>query len=168
MTGNREPPHSGAFQKVDFLERCFCHSFLPPLVRHIQRKSSWSPAARSRPLLLAPFWSGASSKDGVSRTYMNRLSRIFALAGIKGGHAHRFRDTFAVELLLAGEPLERVSILLGHTRIKVPEKHYSPWVKARQEQLEAGVAKSWERDPIAQREMKRRLVAVVVPLNKRA
>ena len=33
------------------------------------------------------------------------------------GHAHRFRDTFAVELLLAGVPLERVSILLGHTSV---------------------------------------------------
>jgi integrase/recombinase XerD len=30
-----------------------------------------------------------------------------------GGHAHPFRDTFAVELLLAGVALERVSILLG-------------------------------------------------------
>jgi hypothetical protein len=29
------------------------------------------------------------------------------------GHAVRFRDTFAVELLLAGVPLERVSILLS-------------------------------------------------------
>ena len=28
------------------------------------------------------------------------------------GHAHRFRDTFAVELLLASVPLERVSVLL--------------------------------------------------------
>jgi len=43
------------------------------------------------------------------------------------GHAHRFRDTFAVELLLAGVPLERVSILLGHTSVKITEKHYAPW-----------------------------------------
>ena len=56
---------------------------------------------------------------------------------------HRWRDTFAVELLLAGVPLEQVSVLLGHQSTKVTEKHYSPWVKARQEQLEAAVRKSW-------------------------
>jgi integrase/recombinase XerD len=34
--------------------------------------------------------------------------------------------TFAVELLLAGVPLERVSVLLGQPSIKVTEKHYIP------------------------------------------
>ena len=33
--------------------------------------------------------------------------------------------------------MDRVSVLLGHSSIKVTEKHYSPWVRARQEQLEA-------------------------------
>ncbi len=32
-------------------------------------------------------------------------------------------------LLLAGVPLEQVSVLLGHQSIKVTERHYSPWVK---------------------------------------
>jgi integrase/recombinase XerD len=95
------------------------------------------------------FWSGTSSKDGVARTYMGRLNKIFKLAGIAGGHAHRFRDTFATELLLAGVPLQRVSVLLGHSSIKVTEKHYSPWVRARQEQLEADVKATWGRDPLA-------------------
>jgi integrase len=54
-----------------------------------------------------------------------------------------FRDTFAVGLLLAGVPIEQVSKLLGHKSIKVTEKHYSPWVMARQEQLEQSVQKSW-------------------------
>ena len=72
------------------------------------------------------FWSGSSSKDGVARTYMGRLSRVFKLAGIPSGHAHRFRDTFATELSPAGVPLERVSVLLGHTNLKVTQKHYSP------------------------------------------
>jgi len=49
----------------------------------------------------------------------------------------RWRDTFAVELLLAGIPLEQVGALLGHASVPVTERHYSPWVKARQEQLEA-------------------------------
>ena len=39
--------------------------------------------------------------------WQRRLRALFTLAGVEGGHAHRFRDTFAVELLLAGVLLER-------------------------------------------------------------
>jgi hypothetical protein len=46
-------------------------------------------------------------------------------------------------LLLAGIPLEQVSMLLGHKSVKITEKHYAPWVKARQEQLAANVRKAW-------------------------
>jgi integrase len=70
------------------------------------------------------------------------------------GHAHRFRDTFAVELLLAGVPLKRVSILLGHTSVRITEKHYAPWVRERQEQAEADVKRTWAHDPIALLEAK--------------
>ena len=55
-----------------------------------------------------------------------------------------FRDTFAVELLLSGVPIDQVSLLLGHSSVKVTEKHYSPFVKARQEQLENSVILSWQ------------------------
>jgi integrase len=37
-------------------------------------------------------------------------------------YPHMFRDTFAVELLLAGVPLDQVAILLGHKSIKTTEK----------------------------------------------
>ena len=56
---------------------------------------------------------------------------------------HRFRDTFAVSLLLKGVSLDSVSKLLGHSSIKITERHYAPWVKARQEQLEAEVRRIW-------------------------
>ena len=39
--------------------------------------------------------------------------------------------------------MERVSVLLGHSSIKVTERYYSPWVRARREQLEADVRRSW-------------------------
>jgi hypothetical protein len=48
-----------------------------------------------------------------------------------------------VELLLKGVPIEQLSVLLGHSSLKITEKHYSPWVKARQDQLEAAVRKAW-------------------------
>jgi integrase len=60
------------------------------------------------------------------------------------------RDTFAVGLLQVGVPIERVSVLLGHSSTKVTEKYYAPWVLARQEQLEADVRRSWELDLPAQ------------------
>jgi integrase/recombinase XerD len=55
-----------------------------------------------------------------------------------------FRDTFAVEMLLAGVPIDQVSILLGHKSVKITEKHYAPWVKARQEQLASSVRNAWQ------------------------
>jgi integrase/recombinase XerD len=48
---------------------------------------------------------------------------VFRLTGIPDGHAHRFRDTLAVELLQSGVPMDRVSVVLGHSSIKVTEKH---------------------------------------------
>jgi integrase len=64
------------------------------------------------------------------------------------GHAHRFRNTFAVELLLAGVPLERVSILLGHQSVRITERYYSAWMDSRQRQVEADLQRAWEHDPI--------------------
>lgn len=94
------------------------------------------------------FWSGRSEAGAFSRLWMKKLQKVFTAAGIEDGHSHRFRDTFATELLQAGTPIERVSVLLGHSSIKVTQKHYNPWVKARQEQLEADVRKSWGDDPL--------------------
>src|SRR5258705_13095732 len=43
---------------------------------------------------------------------------------------------------------ERVSVLLGHQSVRITEKHYAPWVRSRQEQLEADLARAWSRDPL--------------------
>ena len=55
------------------------------------------------------------------------------------GSEMRFRRS----LLLAGVPIERVSVLLGHQKVRITEKHYAPWVRARQEQLESDVRRTW-------------------------
>jgi integrase/recombinase XerD len=89
------------------------------------------------------FWTGnGSPKSGVS-IWQRSLAKVFKTAGIRNGHAHRFRDTFSVNLLQAGVPLETVSILLGHSSLKITEKHYNPWVKSRQIALTAEIEKAW-------------------------
>lgn len=100
------------------------------------------------------FWSGKGRLESAVRSWQTRLRNLFRFAKMPDGHAHRFRDTFAVELLLAGVPIERVSILLGHQSVKITEKHYNPWVRSRQEQLEADVASAWTREPIVLAETK--------------
>jgi integrase len=90
------------------------------------------------------FQTGESEEKTVRGSWDRTLRTIFAMAGIRGGHAHRFRDTFAVELLLQGIDLQDVSVLLGHSSTAVTEKHYAPWIKARQERLERAVITTWE------------------------
>jgi integrase/recombinase XerD len=95
------------------------------------------------------FWSGSGKLDSAVTNWRARLQRLFKLAKVADGHAHRFRDTFAVELLLAGVPIERVSILLGHQSVRITEKHYSPWAESRQAQLEGDLRNAWKNDPLS-------------------
>ncbi len=98
------------------------------------------------------FWTGQGKLDTAVKDWQRRLKEIFDLAGVEKGEAnavaHRFRDTFSVELLLAGVPIERVSVLLGHSSVRITEKHYNPWIRSRQEQLEADVKRAWASDPL--------------------
>jgi site-specific recombinase XerD len=91
------------------------------------------------------FWDGKSERETTVKSWNRVFQKLFASCDppIIGGHAHRFRDTFAISLLLNGVELANVSILLGHASIKVTERHYAPWIKARQEQLEADVRRTW-------------------------
>jgi integrase/recombinase XerD len=93
------------------------------------------------------FWSGEGKPKSCVGDWQRSLKKLFRLAGVPNGHAHRFRHTFASNLLLAGVPLDRVATLLGHTNSKTTEKHYATWIRARQEQLEADVRKVWEQLP---------------------
>jgi integrase/recombinase XerD len=78
------------------------------------------------------FWNGTDNLDCVISSWQRRLRRLFRIAGVSDGHAHRFRDTFATELLLTGIAIERVAILLGHQSVQVTEKYYAAWTDARQ------------------------------------
>lgn len=95
------------------------------------------------------FWDGKSQRESMVKSWDRVFGKVFAAADppVLDAHPHRFRDTFAVNLLLKGVRIEQVSILLGHSSVKITEKYYAPWVKARQEQLEADVRRTWEAPP---------------------
>lgn len=97
------------------------------------------------------FWSGHGDPRSAAKAFQRSYWKLFKLAGIslpdgkpKRCHTHMFRDTFAVQLLLAGNPIDQVSLLLGHSSVKITERHYAPFCKARQLQLTAAVKRSWE------------------------
>ena len=89
------------------------------------------------------FWSGNGLAKSAVSDWQRTLGKVFKAAGVKG-HAHRFRDTFSVNLLRKGVSLETVSILLGHSNSRITAKHYNPWVKARQLELEDSIQKAWQ------------------------
>jgi site-specific recombinase XerD len=57
----------------------------------------------------------------------------------------KLRDTFGVDLLEKGVPLEEVSKLLGHESIKTTERSYAKWVKGRQDPLNSLVTATWKK-----------------------
>jgi site-specific recombinase XerD len=96
------------------------------------------------------FWNPERVKEtSIVCEFAVLLRKVFDKAGVSHGKeemlSHRFRHTFAVEMLLAGVLIERVSKLLGHKTTRTTEKFYSAWVKERQRKLEAEVKDAWTR-----------------------
>jgi integrase/recombinase XerD len=96
------------------------------------------------------FWSGNGKPKSAVADWQRAYRRLFQLVDIrrpdgqlKRCHPHMFRDTFAVEMLLAGVPIDQVSLLLGHASVKITERSYAPFVKARQIQLQESVRNAW-------------------------
>jgi hypothetical protein len=85
------------------------------------------------------FWSGNGLEESVTKNWAKYIAQLFDDAKIPKVCymvSHRLRDTFAVDLLQKGVPMEEVSKLSGHTSIKTTEWHYAKWVKGRQDRLE--------------------------------
>lgn len=98
------------------------------------------------------FWTGTGNGQTIAKTWASRYVRpVFEAAGLAGKEvegdthmvSHRLRDTFAVDLLSKGVPLEEVSKLLGHKSIKTTERYYAKWVKAWQDRLDSLVTATW-------------------------
>ena len=95
------------------------------------------------------FWSGESAVTTATDNWRRRFAQAFKCAGIRGGHPHRFRDTFAVDLLLRGMAIDQVSALLGHSAVKITEQHYLAFVSARRKQIVEAVRRAWENGNVA-------------------
>jgi len=93
------------------------------------------------------FWSGEGDKERITKSWAKYIiAPLFKAAQIESNgnlRSHRLRDTFAVDLLEKGVPLEEVSKLLGHESIRTTERSYAKWVKGRQDRLEALVIGTW-------------------------
>jgi site-specific recombinase XerD len=94
------------------------------------------------------FWTGQGTETTCVSHWQEDFRKLFKAAGIvaRGNMlSHRLRDTFAVDLLEKGVPLEEVSKLLGHESIKTTERHYSKWMKGRQDRLDHLVTEAWKK-----------------------
>ena len=117
------------------------------------------------------FWTGAGTPKTITTNWQRSYGKLFRLVGLKelGGepkrcHPHMFRDTFAVESLLSGMRPEEVATILGHSSVRITEKHYMPWVRARQTSLNQSVMQSWVKQGIINPAGGTRPKAAVVPL----
>jgi site-specific recombinase XerD len=72
------------------------------------------------------FWSGLGSADEHTNTVRRTLNAVFRKSGVEGAHAHRFRHTLAVEILMKGGTIEDAANALGDSPAII-RKHYLPW-----------------------------------------
>jgi site-specific recombinase XerD len=89
------------------------------------------------------FWSRACSQLVNTNKWLRKVDRLndyLSFTNEAGEpmdfRSHMLRDTFAVEMLLAGVPLEKVSKLLGHESVTMTERYYAKWTASRRQQLE--------------------------------
>lgn len=89
------------------------------------------------------FWRERVSQNSLVTAwtpYIKKLNSFLHFVDDHGNpmrfHSHMLRDTYAVELLLQGVPIEEVSKLLTHESIAITQKYYAPWVKSRLKKME--------------------------------
>jgi integrase len=89
------------------------------------------------------FWTGEGKPETATGNYRRTLRDLGEYCKVPDLHPHRFRDSFAVRLLQGGATLERVARALGNRSVRIVEKHYAPWIKSRQDELDKDVQATW-------------------------
>lgn len=89
------------------------------------------------------FWSKQCTETVNTNKWVRKVDRLNDYLSFKDEEgeplefrSHMLRDTFAVEMLLAGVPIEHVSKLLTHESIATTERYYAKWTARRKKQLE--------------------------------
>jgi len=71
------------------------------------------------------------------------IKRMCKAAKVVPDHPHRFRHSLAADLLMKGASVEDVAAILGNSPAIVI-KHYSQWIRGRQERLDAFLEQTWQ------------------------
>lgn len=89
------------------------------------------------------FWSKRCTEEVNTSKWIRKVERLNDYLAFKDEagrpmpfRSHMLRDMFAVEMLLAGVPLEKVSKLLTHESVTMTERYYAKWTAGRKQQLE--------------------------------
>jgi integrase len=143
-----------AFFSIDKLEGT--HAFLymtktgdpvyVPLPDFVVRALKALPLVREKYFFMTG--RGSERLESITDVWRKKLKRVFQVAGpfTSTPHPHRFRHTFACDLLQKGVPVDDVAILLGHSDPRITLRHYARWIKGRQDRLDNLVKEAWKAD----------------------
>lgn len=122
--------------------------FLPVELAHRLRalpKLPWR-GPKMKTAGMYPFWDGTNGLAKFKDYLDINISKLMCEAGeslgfhVKDGNtlrAHRFRDSFAINMLNGGMALHDVSRMLGHKNVQVTQNYYLRFVRSSQDALEA-------------------------------
>ena len=91
------------------------------------------------------FWTGNGQPESTVKYWHKLFKKLFDATGIENSIPHRFRDTFAVDLLEKGVPIREVSRALGHKSVTITELHYAKWTPDQQQRMDDYIVGSWEK-----------------------